>query len=109
MGWRFRKWYKRGPFRLTVSKRGLGYSIGTLPFRFGVTPSGERYVSITLPGTGISWIKYFRKTRSAKQSTVSAPLPASNPTPQPPMPTSVNPTASPSQPGPWWKQPGLKP
>ena len=109
MGWRFRKWYKRGPFRLTVSKRGLGYSVGTLPFRFGVTPSGDRYVSFTVPGTGISWIKYFRKKRPTNQSTTPPPSPSSGPTQQPSLPTSATPPASQSPPGPWWKQPGLKP
>ena len=37
MGWRFRKSFGVGPFRTTVSKKGVGNSIGFLGFCFGST------------------------------------------------------------------------
>jgi hypothetical protein len=59
MAWRFRKSKKMGPFRATVSKKGVGTSVGFLGFRFGVTPTGRRYISFGIPGTGLYYIKYF--------------------------------------------------
>lgn len=59
MGWIFRKSYRSGPFRTTVSRRGVGTSWGLSIFRFGVTADGRHYLRITLPGTGLYWIKYF--------------------------------------------------
>ncbi len=60
MSWRWRKSYSSGPFRTTVSKKGLGWSVG-IPglLRYGVTPDGRRYISIGIPKTGLYWIKYF--------------------------------------------------
>lgn len=59
MGWIYKKSYKKGPFRTTVSRRGVGTSWGLSFFRIGVTASGKRYLRITLPGTGLYWMKYF--------------------------------------------------
>jgi len=41
MAWRFRKSKNIGPFRATVSKKGVGKSFGFLGFRFGVSPDGH--------------------------------------------------------------------
>jgi hypothetical protein len=40
MAWRFRKSKNFGPFRTTVSKKGIGTSFGFFGFRFGVSPDG---------------------------------------------------------------------
>lgn len=60
MGWRFRKIFQYGPFRWTLSKRGIGTSWGIAGFRIGISPSGDRYISLGLPGTGLYFIRYFR-------------------------------------------------
>jgi len=60
MGWRFRKSFGVGPFRTTVSKKGVGNSIGFLGFRFGSTADGRKYFSFDIRGTGLYYIKYFK-------------------------------------------------
>jgi hypothetical protein len=58
MGWRWWKSFGFGPLRTTLSSRGIGWSIGASIFRFGVGPSGARYILVRIPGTGIGFIKY---------------------------------------------------
>jgi hypothetical protein len=58
MGWRFRKSFSFGPFRTTLTQRGLGKSIGFLGFRFGVTADGRKFWSFGIRGTGLYYIKY---------------------------------------------------
>jgi len=55
MGWSYRKSVNLGPFRVNVSKGGIGYSVGAKDFRVGVNSRGRRYSSVTIPGTGISY------------------------------------------------------
>lgn len=57
MGFSYRKSVKCGPFRINVSDRGVGYSIGGKGFRTGVSPRGRRYSTFSLPGTGVSYRK----------------------------------------------------
>ena len=59
MAWRFRKYFSRGPLRLTLSKRGVGTSFGVPGLRFGHTPKGRLYFSLGFPGTGFYWQKFF--------------------------------------------------
>jgi hypothetical protein len=59
MAWRFRKFKNFGPFRASVSKKGVGGSVGLPGVRFGVSPDGRKYFSIGIPGTGLYYIKYF--------------------------------------------------
>lgn len=59
MSWRFRKTKNFGPVRTTVSKKGLGTSVGFLGFRVGVSPDGRKYFSFGIPGTGLYFIKYY--------------------------------------------------
>ena len=61
MSWIFRKTYKSGPFRTTVSKKGIGMSWGIPFFRIGISPTGRKYISIRVPGTGQYYIKYLSK------------------------------------------------
>lgn len=58
MGWRYRKSVRFGPFRVNVSRRGVGYSIGGAGFRTGVRADGRRYTSVGFPGTGLSQTVY---------------------------------------------------
>jgi len=70
MSWIFRKIFRLGPFRKTVSKGGVGISWGIPGFRFGISPSGRKFLSIGIPGTGLYFIKYFdSKSNSQKPQT----------------------------------------
>jgi len=61
LGWRFRKLFQFGPFRLNLSRRGIGTSIGIPGLRYGIAADGTRYISIGIPGTGIYWRKTLGK------------------------------------------------
>jgi hypothetical protein len=63
MSLRFRKSFKKGPLRTTVTKNGIGYSLGIPGFRVGISPTSRYYISLGLPGTGLYWIKYFGQSR----------------------------------------------
>ena len=65
MGWSYRKSVNLGPFRVNVSKSGVGYSVGTAGFRTGVRANGRRYSSFNIPGTGIRYTPS-QSTRSDK-------------------------------------------
>jgi hypothetical protein len=55
MGFSYRKSVKVGPFRINLSNRGVGYSVGVKGFRVGVSARGRTYSSASIPGTGISY------------------------------------------------------
>jgi hypothetical protein len=57
MGFSYRKSVNLGPFRVNLSKSGVGYSVGGRGFRTGVSSGGRRYTSFSLPGTGMSYRK----------------------------------------------------
>lgn len=57
MGFRYRKSLNLGPFRVNLSKSGVGYSVGGSGFRTGVRSNGRKYTSVSLPGTGMSYVK----------------------------------------------------
>ena len=59
MSWRFRRSIGIGPLRTTISKNGVGNSIGFFGFRIGVNPDGKRYWSFGIKGTGLYYIKYY--------------------------------------------------
>lgn len=50
MGWYYHKSIKVGPFRVNLSRRGIGHSFGGRRFHVTVTPDGRRHVSVRLPG-----------------------------------------------------------
>ncbi|MEY3142235.1 MAG: hypothetical protein RLY21_728 [Planctomycetota bacterium] len=57
MGWYFRRSIGLGPFRLNLSKSGLGWSVGGRGFRTGVDARGRRTTHASIPGTGIGYRK----------------------------------------------------
>lgn len=65
MGWSFRKSVNLGPFRVNMSRSGLGYSVGAGGFRTGVRANGRRYSSVSIPGTGIRYTSGGSKRRNA--------------------------------------------
>lgn len=65
MGLKFRKTVKTGPFRHTITHKGIGSSIGILGAGFGITPSGDFYISFGISKTGLYYIKYFKREKSS--------------------------------------------
>ncbi len=57
MGFYYRKSVNLGPFRVNLSKSGLGYSVGGRGFRVGTTSRGRKYTSFSIPGTGVGYRK----------------------------------------------------
>lgn len=62
MGWRFRKSVGFGRlFRVNLSKRGLGMSVGSRWLRTSRGADGRNRTTFTIPGTGLSWQKSRRR------------------------------------------------
>ena len=57
MGFRFRKSVNSGPFRINFSKTGIGGSVGVPGMRFTKTATGRNRTTLSVPGTGISYVK----------------------------------------------------
>ena len=57
MGFRFRKSFKAGPFRVNLSKSGIGYSVGTKGFRYTKKAGGGSRTTASIPGTGVSYVQ----------------------------------------------------
>jgi hypothetical protein len=55
MGFSFRKSVNIGPFRVSASRSGIGYSVGGRGFRVGKNARGRKYHSFSIPGTGVSY------------------------------------------------------
>ena len=68
MGFRFRKSVKAGPFRMTFSKSGVGYSVGGKGFRVTKKPKGGIRTTASIPGTGISYSKDYGKGHKHQKS-----------------------------------------
>jgi hypothetical protein len=59
MGLRFQRRIKVFPgLRLNLSRSGVGLSVGGRGAHVGITSRGQRYTSVGLPGTGLSWREY---------------------------------------------------
>lgn len=65
MGLYFRKSVSFGPFRVNLSKHGIGTSVGVRGFRMGRSATGRRYTSASLPGTGIRYVNYEKSRHTA--------------------------------------------
>lgn len=63
MGLRFRKSIKIGGFRVNLSKSGIGYSFGGKGFRVTKKATGGTRTTVTIPGTGIYYVKDFSKKK----------------------------------------------
>lgn len=66
MGMRFRKSFGSGPFKVNLSKSGIGYSVGTKGFRHTKTANGRTRNTYSIPGTGISYVDEKSNKRSKK-------------------------------------------
>ena len=59
MGLRFQRRVKILPgLHLNLSRSGIGVSVGGRGAHVGITARGQRYSSLGIPGTGISWREY---------------------------------------------------
>ena len=56
MGFRFRKSFKAGPFRATISKSGIGTSFGVKGARITKKANGNTMSTVGIPGTGLSYV-----------------------------------------------------
>jgi len=89
MGFRFRKSKKIGPFRVNLSKKGVGWSVGNKWFRYTQKAGGGSRTTSSIPGTGVSFVKDHgsgkrssRKNGTSKSSKVVtdiSPAPNQNP------------------------------
>jgi hypothetical protein len=50
MGWSFHRSLNFGGLRLNLSRSGIGASVGVKGFRYGISPSGRRYVRCGMDG-----------------------------------------------------------
>ena len=57
MGFRFRKSINAGPFRVNLSKSGVGWSVGGKGFRYTQKANGGTRTTASIPGTGVSYVK----------------------------------------------------
>ncbi|MFG1873814.1 DUF4236 domain-containing protein [Sphaerisporangium sp. NPDC049003] len=62
MGWSYRKSIKMGPFRLNLSRSGVGHSYGGRGFRVTKGADGRRTITVNLPG-GFHWRKTMGRAR----------------------------------------------
>src|SRR5262249_12087259 len=79
MPWLWRKVFRFGPMRATLSNRGLGSSLGIPFLRYGIGPSGTRYVSIGIPGTGLYFTKFLGRGARSFKPLLHTQLPQQNP------------------------------
>ena len=57
MGFQFRKSINIGPLRINFSKSGVGFSLGVKGFRVTRTAKGKKKATVSLPGTGLSYVQ----------------------------------------------------
>ena len=84
MGFRFRKSINLGGgFKVNLSKSGVGYSWGTKGVRYTKTASGKKRTTLSIPGTGISYVSESGgKTKSQKKRGSQPTHKFSSPSPQ---------------------------
>lgn len=85
MGFRYRKSINLGGgFRINFSKSGIGYSWGTKGYRATRTARGTNRITMSIPGTGISYVRESGKKKS------NSPNNGNKPVPQPAFPIDNN-------------------
>ena len=75
MGFRMRKSFKIAPgVRLSVSKSGVGASVGVPGARYSAHSSGRRTKSVGIPGSGMGWVS--SSTSGGRKSSAGGPRPS---------------------------------
>jgi Protein of unknown function (DUF4236) len=69
----YRKSKKVGPFRLTVSQRGISTSVGAGPVRISRGADGKVRRTVRVPGTGIYDTKVVGTTRQTRPAAAAQP------------------------------------
>ena len=74
MGFRFRKSINLGGgFKVNLSKSGVGYSWGTKGVRYTKTASGKKRTTLSIPGTGISYVSESGSKKKAQNQKATKP------------------------------------
>ena len=73
MGFRFRKSKKVGPFRINMSQKGIGWSVGVKGLRYTKKADGGSRITASIPGTGISYVTDSKKSSPKSQPKIAAP------------------------------------
>lgn len=73
MGFRFRKSQKVGPFRINMSQKGIGWSVGIKGLRYTQKADGGSRVTASIPGTGISYVTDSKKPTRKCQERLDEP------------------------------------
>ena len=73
MGFRFRKSKKVGPFRINMSQKGIGWSVGVKGLRYTKKAGGGSRVTASIPGTGISYVTDSKKPSRQNRPEITAP------------------------------------
>lgn len=68
MGFRFRKSFGKGPFRMTLSKSGISTSFGVKGARITNKANGSTMTTFGIPGTGISYVSEHSHKNSNHQT-----------------------------------------
>jgi hypothetical protein len=91
MGWNFRRSINLGIFRINLSKKGAGASVGVSGFRVGQDARGRNYSQISIPGTGIYRRDYYKPNLPGQKPTpIQANQPSPTPQQQGPNSTTIN-------------------
>lgn len=77
MGFRFRKSKNFGPLRINFSKSGIGYSVGGKGFRWTKKAGGGTRTTVSLPGTGLSYVRDSGGQHKTPSKSSPAPSPGS--------------------------------
>lgn len=88
MGFRFRKSKKIGPFRINLSKKGVGWSLGNKWFRYTKKAGGGTRTTTSLPGTGLSFVKDYGKSHAKRNHKNAKPASETSVIPSSGVPTS---------------------
>jgi Protein of unknown function (DUF4236) len=88
--------------RTTLTSHGVGWSIGVPGFRYGISASGRRYISIGIPGTGIYGIHYFTSGKRFKAFQANVLKKQPNAALPPIIPSAVVRSSQPTNK--WWHQ-----
>lgn len=71
MGLRFRRSKNFGPFRINLSKSGIGTSFGVKGIRVTHKANGGMRTTLSIPGTGISYVSETGSSKRRKQKELS--------------------------------------
>ena len=86
MGWVWRKVFRFGPFRTTLSTRGWGWSIGSPFFRYGIGRAAVAIFRSVFPGTGLYFTKFLGRGVRPIVPTAPVQITQQSPTPGPSVP-----------------------